>query len=347
MAPRVRTIKASGGQHATIQDWADNLDNASYYDPGDDAIGEVYNETYAGATITLGDTIGLNSITLRAHTGEEHNGTEDGGGATILASGASDLLVLASAVPINIEYIHIDGNGQAITNLVDASGQNQGTIRGCLLHGVARGGNARLLYWNNANAAEKNILDCFFWDLTTSSSGSAYGIYLNSSSTSVMNVMNCTVYKINATGSGSSYGIVNFDVANKTYKNLVVVESDAGGSSGTQQDYYDSSIATATQDYVIDSDGTGSGTHTATQADPSTLFTSLTPGSVDLTIKDTNADSYQFSENLGTTPTGVNEDILKRDRDAQGDTWDCGASQTVPAAGGTTLHTLPLLGVGK
>jgi hypothetical protein len=79
-----KTIGTSSRDYSTIQLWEDDLDDgtsaandATAYQNGDDAIGEMYDDTAFDESVTIdgGGTVGLNSIKLTVPVGERHDGT--------------------------------------------------------------------------------------------------------------------------------------------------------------------------------------------------------------------------------------------------------------------------------
>ena len=71
-----KTLGTNSRDYSTISLWEADLDNASVYMEGDEAVGECYNDsTFSPFNINGGVTIGLKSITLKAAAGESHDGT--------------------------------------------------------------------------------------------------------------------------------------------------------------------------------------------------------------------------------------------------------------------------------
>jgi len=330
MATVTKSIKASGGDYSSIASWEADLDTTpDPYNSGDDAIGECYDEVYSEhVSITHGATVGLNSITLRAAADEGHDGTA-GTGARIVATGTTNLLTTNVDVDVSLCYLELNGNGNAIQYLNAATAQDLSTLRGLIVHNVARYGTTGGISSGVWNASKRNVLNCFVWNLQQQGAGLTTGIIQYGHNSHYGYIANCSVYNITHTGSGTANGVSNPDYNNNHVRNTIVIGS-------TTADF--SVEPTNDQDYVISSDTTASGTNVVENAIAADNFTSTSP--VDLHIPDTDADSYQFAEDLGTSPAGVQYDIDQesgsvngRDRDTQGDTWDCGADQYVAGSG--------------
>ncbi len=81
MATVTKSIGTSSRDYSTITLWEADLDDTLIYSSGDDAVGECYNDSAFDETVEIngGLTVGLNTFTLTAATGEQHDGTEGTG----------------------------------------------------------------------------------------------------------------------------------------------------------------------------------------------------------------------------------------------------------------------------
>ena len=111
-----KTIGTASRDYSTITLWEADLDNTTPYDAGDDAVGEIYNDSAFDEepAINGGGTIGLNSIILTVASGNRHDGTAGTGARIVIsATGASQILNLTSAPTTTVRWLEIDGNQQA------------------------------------------------------------------------------------------------------------------------------------------------------------------------------------------------------------------------------------------
>jgi hypothetical protein len=164
-------------------------------------------------------------------------------------------------------------------------------------------------------------------------SGYASGIYLGGSNGSKVYALNCIVIaKTSAfihNGGGSP-------PANHYAYNCTAYGAVLGFEEGYGSNYVKNCLAIGnTTDYsggwasmVTCGSGDATGTAGLQGLVAGTEFVDVTPGSEDLKLK-AGATSIDKGTDLGTSPSGVNFDILDRDRDAQGDTWDLGAHEYV------------------
>ena len=315
--------------YSTITLWESDLDNTSYYSSGDDAVGEVYNDSVFNERFIIdgGGTVGLGSVKLTVPSSQRHDGTENSG-ARIQYTGTSSPTIVLKRNDVTVEWLELDlsstGSGvlsginfgaNAHTdvffkhNIVRDLKDQSNDVNGIYVWGSGSGSNTR----HCLNNIVYNIED---------SNDSAFGIRVASPNYPV-NLYNNTVYYVK-TGSGSedAYCIAVNDT-DAVLKNNITARPIGGddlcfGGSG---------FSGATTDYNLSTDSTATGTNSVTGEAYGDLFVSDTAGTEDLHLK-TGADAIGAGVDLGTSPTGVNIDIDGRDRDAEGDTWDIGADQT-------------------
>lgn len=339
MAVITRSIGTTSRDYSTITLWEADLDDGGIYSASDDALGECYNDSAFDELVVIdgGSTIGLTSATLSVASGERHDGTS-GSGARIVRTGAGTIITASVTDPtINVEWLELDANSQSAI-LVERSAGGTGTdatFSQLIGHGVSS--NNRNFLGIVANRAY--ILNCIVYDLEQTHTGTrpVQGIGQNTSSR-LTHIQNCTVHNmVNNNGTGAAYCYAFSDVANHKVQNCIGTDT-SGTTSGTIQDYQQSSPSTATADHNLSSDTSASGTGSLTSKTSSAQFVSTTGGSEDLHLK-SGADAIDAGTDLGTTPTGIEIDIDGRDRDAEGDTWDMGAHEFV-TAGDTLLPNL-------
>ena len=350
-----RTIGATGRDYSTITLWEADLDTAAYT-AGDEAIGEGYNDSTFDETVTVngGGSVGLSSATLKAASGEEHDGTA-GSGVRIVRTGGGDVITLSGQSWYTVTGIEVDANGNsgagfATSGVNSASGP---TINRCIVQGLSVSDNH--LKGIRAIEASMVLLNSIIYDCTSSHTGSGHmhGVELHPSNYNYR-ILNNTIHDmVNNGGTGACYGLSSGDGSNRHLRNLVITDT-AGTTSGTVQDFETSSFSTATADYNAASDTSASGTGSLDSITTADQYVSTTGGSEDLHIKDQDADIYEAGTDLGTTPSGVELDIDGYDRDSNGVTWSIGADQgeAAPAgAGGVSIvyiaQRLAMTGVGR
>jgi hypothetical protein len=328
MAEVIKEIKKDGTKdYSSIQLWINDLDEGSIYSAGDHAIGELYDEAHTEHIqfATNGETIGLNKITLRSKENQRGDGTA-GSGPRIVGGSTTDLVIVDSNVAsgVSFEFFEMDCNDEGMSYCINASTQEKGNVLNCILHNISSFGGNAAIYWPDANAGTRNIMNNFIYNLVSTGGFINYGIFIANVVSPVFNVINNSMFNIIGTNAdnGDCWGIRNgFSAGQHTFKNNVIVKvrNLAGGSGWC----YDTAI-TGTVDYNIDSDGSAPGTNTKTTAeDGSDVFTSST----DLRLPDADSDAYQFAEDVAATFPLASLDIRGRDRDAQGDVWDGGGYQ--------------------
>lgn len=334
MADITRTIGTSSRNYSTITAWESDLDNGAVYSSTDNAIGECYADSDFtsddSVTIDGGTTVGLSSITLRAASGERHDGTASGGGVVVDANGSTFFWRL-STPNINIDWMRFTKGTNNNANHSFELNDNECYFRNSILHDIGVATQAfRVVYGVRSRAAAAEtcyITNNIIYDIEQAASGGGndtvqcYGIAIDDAGTTY--VYNNTVYNCTA-ASDFAYGIYFSGAGSATVTNNICMNSTTSDFSGTF-------TSSATN---LSSDATGStGLQSKTA---SNQFVSTTGGSEDLHLK-TGADAIDAGTDVGTTPTNVAIDIDARNRDTEGDTWDVGAHEFVSAGGGITI----------
>lgn len=333
-------IKATGGDHATIASWIAAVGNSTDYNAGDDADGKMFDEAYNedDNTIVAGSPESLNSITLRAASGEEHDGTAGTGARIATTSNSTDLLEQNSSdLPVDIIGLEFTSTGQAFAAFFQATRNSAeiATIRRCIFYkggsgGVSSGAVIRL----NGSGATLHALNNFVFDVQEEG-GTTYdvhGMSMVSGTTRATKFLNNTVHKITHDGSGDCFGIFTGDDSSVDVKNCICTDN-GGTTSGSKGDFAESAPSNA--DYVtnLSSDTTAVGTDLDSKTSANQFVSNSSPFNLHLV---TGADAKDAGTDLGTTPTDVQFDIDNEDRDTLGDTWDVGADEFV-AAGGLSI----------
>lgn len=324
--------------YSTITLWEADLDagtNSEVYKSGDDAVGEVYNNSTfdEGFTINGGGTIGLASRTLTVPESERHDGTA-GTGARVVQTAAA-AIILQTRSNNRMEWLEFDagaittGSTRTFISVDFNNTRYTAAARNLLVHNLTNGFHT----YGVATARGATLHNSIIYDITNTHGGGSVliGVRGTSNSGGYNDYLNLTVHNItNNGGSASTSGLSVSDNAVKTVKNSLV--TDVGGtSSGSKTCFNLASPANATMDHNASSDTTASGTGSLTSIVTADQYVSTVVGSEDLHLK-SGSDCIGAGADLGTTPTGVNFDIDGRDRDAEVDVWDIGADQFVAAA---------------
>lgn len=337
MATITKTIGTSSRDYSTISAWEADLDSSAMmggpYSSGDDAIGEVYNDSVFNERVVIdgGGSIGLNSVKLTAPSSERHDGTA-GTGARIQYSGSTNPSVVLKRDDVTFEFIELDlsnaGSGVHSSINIGANADTNVFIQNNLIHSLhEQGGAVHGIYvWNSGSASNtRYITNNVIYDIKDSNDD-AYGIRVISSNWPV-EILNNTIYHIQT--SSDTCSSVFIDDSDATVKNNI-----AARVTGTPSDCFSgSAFSSSTHDYNLSTDTTATGTNSVDSVTYTDLFVSTAEGDEDLHLK-SGSDAIGVGVDLGTTPTGVNVDINGRDRDSNEDTWDIGAHQFVAAGGG-------------
>lgn len=344
MATVTKTIGTSSRDYSTITSWEADLDDFMTYGMGDDAVGEIYNDSVFDENFTIngGSSVGLNSITLTVPDGQRHDGTA-GTGVIIRYTGSNFSVIEAdTTVDLTIEWLSIDqgssGSGNRCGVYLKSGVRFGAHMRNMIIHDST--GNSSHTYGfiqeqtpttNNSNH-DYSILNNIIYNLSgpTNKVSSAYH---GADDTGPQQILNNTIYNIGTSShTSSTYGIHGYSYYAKVKNNIV---TDVLGSSSN--DYFThrtgSNVEGATN---LSSDSTADafgGTGHLENKTAANQFVSTTSGSEDLHLKAT-ADAVDAGTDLGTSPTNVNIDIDGRDRDSEGDVWDMGADQYVASGGG-------------
>lgn len=320
MATVTKTIGTSGRDYSTIASWEADLDNASLYSAGDDAVGECYDDSVFDErpVINGGSTVGLNAVTLTAASGERHDGTAATGVRVAPSSGVGNVLHMdfAQGSGINqgvIEWIEADINDTySVYGIVGSCLSGTAIVRNALSHG---GGSSETY---TAGISSMYVCNSIVYAIT--------GDGLNVRGISIPDVaLNCTIHDIENANetAGNAHGIYANDFETTEIRNTIC--TDVAGLSAVAC-FWPSSPAAATMDHNLSSDTTASGAGSLTNRASSDQFVSTAVGSEDLHLKE-GADAIDAGADLGTTPSGVEIDIDGYDRDAGAGAWDIGADE--------------------
>ena len=325
------TIGTTSRDYSTITSWEADLDNGALYSSGDDAVGECYNDSTFNESVTIngGATVGLNSHHLTVATGEKHDGTA-GTGARIDRTGGAYTSIYRSgggAISTTVSWLELTCNGtdtnrkNVLLSLV-GFGVTPMHAKHLLCHNIhAWYGGIRdaIMVAGNGSSAIRNIV----YDNENIAT-----IQPGIRTTGTCTVANNTVVNNRGSHSSQSNGIDFIDNAGTTVKNNIACDTINNGS-GSAQDFEHSSPASASVGNNLSSDTTAPGTGSLTSKTAANQFVSTVAGSEDYHLK-TGSDAEDAGANLGSTPTGIDEDI---DGAPVSGTWDMGADEFVAVGG--------------
>ena len=347
MAAVTATIGASG-DYAT---WAALVaDITNVVSASDDLTVElidnaVYDETFDFSSIY--STVAVTSIVLTAGASARHDGTA-GSGARIIrsANGAQNAAIVqfeddCACTIEDLEVSAADGFGwdRLVSGGTGGSPTGTGVVQRCILHDN-RGRSANTahsygIFTGKAGfVAQNNII----YNITHGRTGiDIYGIcQLTGTTATNAEVFNNTVYNIGSATADAVHGIfLSSATSPDVVRNNLVIGLTAGTGSVTCFQ-----VASASVSYNASSDSTATGTGSLTSRAAGTEFRDTTSGSENLLLS-ASSTVYEQGLDIGTSPTGVNLDILRRDRDSEGDTWSIGASQLTDAAVNAITLTSP------
>jgi len=119
----IKTIGTSSRDYTTITLWEADLDdgttaanNNTAYSSGEDAIGEVYNDSVFDEELTIdgGGVVGLASIVLTVPSGQRHDGTEGNGARIVVNAAVATSIIITNSSIVNVEWLELDANGNQL-----------------------------------------------------------------------------------------------------------------------------------------------------------------------------------------------------------------------------------------
>lgn len=348
---------------SSIALWEADLDTDVFYEDGDTAKGECYDDTdfsiTGSITVNGGGSLSggsLDTVILSAAAGERHDGTAkevSGSGVRFLFSGAYIFYIVESR-DAWVEWIDFDANEQEIRNAGviylqggSWSSRYENGAVWCLVHNNTGqnsvGGNDHTM-GIRALGEGKFICNCIVYNMSNRGQEDCYGIYTNNQDRNI--VTNCTVYNIHGFDTtpalSDAIGFSTSTTANSQYRNNISARVYGSANNLCFANW------AGGDNNNLSTDDTADGTNCIADVDYTTLFANTESGAEDLGLKD-GSSALGAGEDLGTQRTIggytvppvaglMNVDIDGRDRDAESDDWDIGADQchTCSEAAGTT-----------
>ncbi len=315
---------------STMIIWESNL----FAQSGNDITAECFDDTVYAGQLIINDTT-PDSVILTVVAGEGHDGTA---GTGVEITNAADGTVVTLDIACEFGDIEVNGGGFNETGIRFTFG---GTAADCraqrmIVHNVASNGAAvTVMGVKNDGGNDGVVLDSFIYDIKAdngaSASKRAIGVGNLSGGVTVTNLFNVTVHDVERTNNTvDAFGI--WENNGTVFAENSIVTDTAG--TGTVEDFHSAVGQGNGANASSDSTATGAGSKTSQSS--STIYVSTAP--VDLKL----AASLGPANDLGTTPTGVQFDIIGRDRDTLDDTWDMGAHQFVVVGGGAQVWPSPV-----
>ena len=313
-----------GRDYSSISAWEADLDDSTFYSDGDDAVGDCYDDGDFAEKVGInnGDDIdgigdSLNSITLKAATGEGHDGTscESVGvkiTGDILNPTGTSIFRTHTVLPggiiiydILLHSTHAIGNGLILGDSANAT--NTDLRR--LIH-KAEGG--RYSYFIYSLGGTTRISNCVGYG------GADYG--LQGAFTAAPPSSDSFIYN-NTFDSAGTNGIVTYDPSYGDYN----IRNNICTRSGTADFDVD---AGHTEDYNLASDTSPVGVNSLESKTAADQFVSITGGAENFLLKD-GADAIDAGVDLGSG-NEFEIDIVGYDRHAGGIVWDMGSNEFIP-----------------
>ena len=351
----VTTSIGMGLTYTTITAWEYGLDDSTVYDADDDAVGVCHDAEYdESVTIDGGDldddSGDLLTVTLTVLESARHDGTASVGTTIMCNDTSANVFNLqplhTGAGSLIVEWLIFDNNSDTGANIPIDTGSATNNHVAIFRNNIMTGVKKRFI---NATTRDIRCQNSIFYGLT-STDGSTSAFFVNGQDAGA-GFINNTMHDLKSTGVGMApklYGInMIYNHANGNMHNNLITDVEGTAGNITESAFYSgntpfnivsrysNNASEDTSSVAVMLDGTVGSSECLTGVDPANLYVSVADGSEDLRLK-AGADVIGEGADEGTT-TGANIDIVGRNRDARGDTWDIGAHQyvaSVPSAGG-------------
>jgi len=324
------TIGATGRDFTEIKTWEASLTTAQAEQ------GDVYDDAaLADNTSFVGHS--ATSIIVTVPVAERHDGTEGTGSRVVNSNTGNMIANFINDQDFTIEWMEFDKQGGNTGFIVNASG-NGGVgdffvFDRLLVHDLIRTGAGDAIGLGFATSGEYRAHNCIVYDISSTDSGADFvaGIGSSGGSSRKEQARNCTVWGVtNDNGTGDSYGFFhNLDNGTLKLNSNCAAFNIGGTASGSQVGYQPA----APTNIVYTTNASFDETGTPTTLDSLTDTDQFTDTSARNFLLKSGATLIDAGTDLGTL---ANVDILGRDRDSEGDTWDVGAHEFV-AVGGLSI----------
>ena len=323
--------------YTTIILFEAGLNDGDLYSSGDDIVGELHDDgDFTETNVIFNYNTNINSIKLTAYSADRHLGVIGAAGKVIWKPTANNELINLNVDNITVSWIEFD-----FTNFTNNIGIDVATaaddiyVTNNILHGMPN-------HANNLNPLRFQghgyIMNNIIYNMVDAGDWS-FGINLYNSSKAI-GVYNNTIYKITNTGADEAAGIRTADSDHLLKNNLVMTIT--GGVC-----YWNNGGVSSSSDYNLASDTTANSVFGSNSVNSVVLADTFeeygTATATDFLRLKTGSAAIGVSEDLVTTPVGVNIDLNGFDRNSVAVDWDAGCFQFTTAAAAAAAHPAFLL----
>ena len=312
--------------YQTITLFEAGLNDSNLYDSGDDIVGELHDDAdFTETNVNFNYNTNINSIKLTVYEADRHLGVIGASGKVIWKPTANNELINLSVDDITVSWIEFDFTNFTNNVGVDVStGSDDIYVTNNIFHGMPN-------HANNLNplrfSGNGYVMNNMFYNMTDAGDF-AFGINLSQGSKAV-GCYNNTIYKITNTGADDANGIRTGDTDHLLKNNLVMTIT--GGSC-----YVSDGGVSASSDYNVGSDTSANSAFGSNSVNSAVLADTFeeygTATATDFLRLKTGSAAIGVSEDLVTTPAGVNIDLNGFDRNSVAVDWDAGCFQFTTSA---------------
>jgi len=312
--------------YQTITLFEAGLNDSNLYDSGDDIVGELHDDAdFTEANVIFNYNTNINSIKLTAYTADRNLGVIGASGKVVWKPTSSNELINLDVDNITVSWIEFDFTNTASNIGIDvATGADNIYVTNNIFHGMPN-------HANNLNplrfSGNGYVMNNMFYNMTDAGDF-AFGINLSQGSKAV-GCYNNTIYKITNTGADDANGIRTGDTDHLLKNNLVMTIT--GGSC-----YVSDGGVSASSDYNVGSDTSANSAFGSNSVNSAVLADTFeeysTATATDFLRLKTGSAAIGVSEDLATTPAGVNIDLNGFDRNGVDVDWDAGCFQFTTSA---------------
>lgn len=339
MATVTKSIGTSSRDYSTIAAWEADLDSSSIYSSGDDAVGELYNDSVFVEDIDIdgGGSIGLDTITLTSSDteGNRHRGIKNSGPIVRHNSASRDFIEVAGNATVDsvtISFIEFDGDDDSVSNgddkhCIKYTGATEFYFQNNLLHSWGSGQDASDTRTFKVEGDKTVFTNNFIFNINGGSGHTWYVFMGNSSSAKECLILNNTFYDIDKQSASNSYLFSHVHThANSRIRNNVIMDENLTAVIGTGSKH-----GSAVTDYVCYDASSLTGFTNVVEDTSSNAFSDNTASDPNLHLKSI-SNCIDAGVDLGASPTNVAVDIDGRNRHTEEDTWDLGADEYTSAS---------------
>ena len=302
------------------------------YDGSNDIVGEMHDDSDFTETGTYPSEAQETDVTLTAYEADRHLGVIGASGKVVWKPTANtyvldltDAAAEGSTAKWTVSWIEFDFSSFTGNIGIDVDPtMDRAYITNNIFHSMSN-------HANNLNplrfSGNGYVMNNMFYNMTDNGDY-AFGINLSQGSKTV-ECYNNTVYKITNTGADDANGIRTGDTDHLLKNNLVM--TIVGGSC-----YVSDGGVSASSDYNVGSDTSANSAFGSNSVNSAVLADTFeeysTATATDFLRLKTGSAAIGVSEDLATTPVGVNIDLNGFDRNSVAVDWDAGCFQFTTSA---------------